>query len=178
MTQSAEPAATASVSQAALAENILHEGEVVILALKPSPWFVLLTSKSIIALAVIVLAAAYLAQRVFEFEVPVHVVQLVCIAAVLLRVFVACFQWVARLYLLTNVRVMRIHGVLHADIAQCRLRAISRIVVTASGGERLLGVGGLLFESDQAGADEVAWLHIARPGEVQQLVEQTIRRAR
>jgi len=177
MTQSAEPAATAAVGQAAFAENILHEGELVVLALKPSPWFVLLTSRAVIALAMIVLIAAYLAQRVLEFDVHVQAVQLVCAAAVLLRALVACFQWVGRLYLLTNVRVMRIHGVLHADVAQCRLRAVSRTVVAASGGERLLGVGGLLFESDQGGDGDVAWLHIAKPEEIQQVVEQTIRRA-
>jgi hypothetical protein len=91
---------------------------------------------------------------------------------------VACFQWLGRVYVLTDKRVLRIRGVLRADVFQCPLRRITRTAVTATFGERMLALGSLFFEAGEVDAAQAGWICIARPQEVRRTVEEAIHRAR
>ena len=178
MSPLAEQAGAVPAVGAFAAEKLLHEGEVVILAIKPSGWSVLLVSMPVLAAAGALTGAACLAEGRFGGYPATRAVVLLCAAAGFLRCLIACFQWVGRLYLLTNLRVMHIRGVLRPDVAQCPLRRIAGATVAAGPGERLLGVGSLLFEAVDGGLCEPAWDHVASPAELRKTVEEALRRAR
>lgn len=172
---SAHPAAEAEVSSA---EQILQGGEEIILAIKPSPWFVLLVSWPVLLAAGAVAGATWGAGEWLNATLPQAGIYFFCGAAAAVRIVVASLQWMARLYMLTNLRVMRIRGVMQADIRVHLLQKIARTQCSAEPGERILGVGTLSFEVPGEDTAESAWVHIAKPHEVEDAVNQAIRRSR
>jgi uncharacterized membrane protein YdbT with pleckstrin-like domain len=82
-----------------------------------------------------------------------------------------------RLYVLTNYRIMRVRGVLRVDAFQCPLRRIRGTVLTATFTERMLGLGSLFFEVADEQPAAAAWTYISRPAEIQETVNQAIRRS-
>src|SRR5690242_13114767 len=91
-----------------LTRHLLRDGELVILILKPSIWFIPLSSLKFIALVLV----GMLALRLFGDHVPHPVVYFE--AGVFLiagRLMVAILQWTGRLYVLTDLRIARISGV-------------------------------------------------------------------
>ena len=159
-------------------ECLLADGEGVILAVKPSGWFVLLTSLPVMLVAAILTAAAYAAGDVFPPAIPRPMIGALCLAAASFRVMAACFQWLGRLYVLTDRRVMRVQGIRRVDVASCPLKKVRRTALSASTGERMLGLGCLDFQRDDGDASDLAWTHLARPAEIEEIVNQAIRRAR
>ncbi|MDY6913707.1 MAG: PH domain-containing protein [Planctomycetota bacterium] len=178
MTPTAEPASPSVAGETLVPAKLLDEDEIVILAVKPSGWFVLLQSLPVLAVAVVVVVAAILAADVFSIAVAKRTVVWICAAAVCLQLLAAGCQWLGRLYVLTNRRMMRIRGVLQVDVFQCPLRCVGRATASATRLERCIGVGSLFFGGGQAELPDVAWIHVARPVEVQDLINETIRRIR
>ena len=157
-------------------DKLLDAGEVVILAIKPSVWFVLIDSLPAIAAAVAAAGIAYVLRD--YLNLGRSLILTLFAALVLLRLLAAAIQWAGRLYILTNVRMMRIRGVWRADVFQCPLKQIKSLNLSTTVGERLLAVGTLFFEIENSPASETAWLHIAQPTEVHDIVRDTINRAR
>jgi hypothetical protein len=158
---------------AVVPEHLLDGGEVVHFAIKPSPWFVLLVSARWLATgaALIVLAAWspapiswkwYLWQAGFWLGAA--------------RLGWAMLEWVSRLYVLTNRRVMRIRGVFNVELFECALDRIQNTHLTASVGERVMRVGSITVETASA-AGLGTWLIVARPLEVHEKLREAIRRA-
>ena len=176
MTPLSDQANTAT-EEALFPAELLEGGEVVLLAIKPSGWFVLLASWPVLATAGLIAFGMFLFEEFFYAAGPQRAVLLVCVAAGCLRAIFACFQWVGRLYVLTNQRVMRICGVMRVDIFTCPLKQIGEVVLTATFLERPLRLGTLHFEPVGGGL-EADWLCIARPEEVKGQIEQAIRRTR
>ena len=176
MTPSAEPAAPAA--DAIVPPKILEGGEVVILAIKPSGWSVALHSWPVLLAAAVVPGAALAVKLAMDIVVPQQLLVLICCAAALLRVGVAGFQWLGHLYVLTNRRVLRIRGVLRADLLACPLQKIRKTSLAADTAQRLVAVGSLVFAAGQEQMPAMVWRHIARPDEVLQVVNDAIRRAR
>jgi len=177
MTPSAKSAAIAG-SQALVPERLLDQGEVVILAIKPSAWFVLVYSWPIIAVAGALAAASYIAQASFQLDVRPSVVLLVCAIMVVLQLFVACCQWVGRLYVLTNIRIMRVRGIFRVDLFQVHLKNVAEVVLTTNLPEKALAIGSLYFKVPNSTADEPGWLHISRPAETHEIVRDAVMRSR
>jgi len=170
---------TAPAAAGALPQQLLNDGEVVILAVKPSVWFVLLSAWPAIAVATGVMALGYVALPMIETQITYSrpVLAMLCASAVLIQLFLSCCQWTGRLYVLTNVRVLRIRGVFRVDVFQCPLIKIRQATLTAVRLERLCGVGTIVFDAETA-SDEPCWLHIARPAEVNDKLQDALRRAR
>jgi len=168
------PAATAGT--AALTQ-LLGDGEVVLLAFRPSGWFVLLVSWPVLAAALVISLAALAAGTYLNLEAPRHLLLVLCSAGAALRIIIACIQWMGRLYVLTNYRIMRVRGVLRVDAFQCPLRRIRGTVLTATFTERMLGLGSLFFEVADEQPAAAAWTYISRPAEIQETVNQAIRRS-
>jgi len=177
MSPLAEPV-EASAVPVVLPEKLLQDGEVIILAIKPSMWFVLLRSLPVVVVGAIAMAASILAGQVLSIRFPQATVVVLSMAVVCVRIVVAAFQWAARLYVLTNLRVMRIRGLDGTDVAGCLLKQIRAAQVQTEYPERLLGVGTLAFQTDEKLPADASWLHLARPLEVKQVVDEAIRRAR
>ncbi len=157
--------------------HLLDGGEIVILAIKPSLWFVPLTSARWILLGIVFVAAANISW------VTPHVAGYLRMAGYLgvaSRLGWAMLQWVSRLYVLTNRRVMRLRGVFNVELFQCELSRIQSLVLTASLPERLVRSGTIVIQT--AGAlgsvgGSAAWRIVARPLEVHQKLNDAIRRA-
>ncbi len=175
---SAEEAAPAAATPVTMVpDKLLDAGEVVILAIKPSFWFVLLNSFPAVAAAGGVAMFCYALSRLGVAWMSPKVVLPLCAAVALVKVMASCVQWAGRLYVLTNVRIIRLRGVLRADVFQCPLRRIAETNLAASLGERVFSVGSLWFNVPDSKAQETAWLHIAQPNEVHEVVREAIRRA-
>ncbi|MCB9856086.1 MAG: PH domain-containing protein [Phycisphaerales bacterium] len=156
----------------AVPAQLLDGGETVYFAVKPSAWFVLIVSARWLAAAFVLGVLSY---TVIPSQYSWYASQ----AAILMaagRLSWATFEWVARIYVLTNRRVMRIRGVMSADIFAAPLHTIERADVFATPGERALRVGSVGFESATMGRG--AWEIVARPVEMHERLQHAIRRAR
>lgn len=157
--------------------HLLDGGEIVILAIKPSLWFVPLTSARWILLGIGLLLAANISW------VSPHVAGYLRMAGyigVAGRLGWAMLQWMSRWYILTNRKVMRLRGVFNVELFQCELTRIQSIVLSASLPERFVRSGTILIQT--AGAlgsvgGSAAWRIVARPLEVHQKLNDAIRRA-
>ncbi len=171
------PSANAAHAEPLVPDAVLDDDELVLLAVKPSAWFVALVSWPVIAAAGAVAAGAYVAGDALGSTAP-PMVHALCLAGALLRLIVASFQWLGRTYVLTDKRVMWIEGVLRVAVVQCPLRHITRTDLTATRGERVLGLATLVFEAEPLEAGQPGWANLSRAAEVRQAVEEAIRRAR
>ncbi|RPI58794.1 MAG: PH domain-containing protein [Planctomycetaceae bacterium] len=167
-----------AIPATAVPAAILNEGEIIILAIKPSPWFVLLVSWQVLAMAGLLLLVLWLAGTIFNLPAAVSsdMIFWICTAAAGVRVFIACVQWGGRLYVLTNLRVLRIAGAFRADIFQCPLKDVQQVILSATLGERICGTGSLTFITRQGRRD--FWMHVSKPMEVQQTILEAISRQR
>jgi hypothetical protein len=157
--------------------HLLDGGEIVHFAIKPSAWFILLDSSRWLAasLAVAVLAAT---------EVISSGYQLLALRAAVLLAAVglgwATLEWVSRLYVLTNRRVMSIRGVVRVEMFECFLRRIHDARLAVSPPQRLFRVGTVLIRvgMESGAAPSASWRHVARPADVHQKLCDAISRAR
>jgi len=174
------PSATQSVSMSreAVLQHLLGDGELVLLAIKPSAWFVPLTS--VRALAVLALAAVcghYLG-RVIPMGRGPQAIEVLCGVLAVVRLVAACCQWAGTLYVLTNRRVLRIRGAVKVAIVGCALTEIRHTALLTTGLiERLGRVGTLFFQTDRGNLAGGEWLHISRPGEVLEMIDKAVNQA-
>jgi len=179
MNPSAEPAQLPAHVVALVPADRIEDGEIILLAVKPSLWFVVLTSWPVLVMAGVVAGATCVAQRAFDARVNTDVTALICAAVACTRLTLACFQWQGRLYVLTDRRVMRLRGMFHVDCYQCPLKSIAGIRLASSAPERAAGVANLLFDRDD-GKDipDGHWTVLAEPKQVFQTVSEAWRRTR
>jgi len=178
MSSSAEPAAACPPVAAAVPARLLEGGEIVILAIKPSGWFVPLSSLPVLAAAAAVAAVFYLAGEFLGSQATRTAVLGICVVAACVRVLVAGLQWMSRLYVLTDRRAVRVRGVLREDVCQRLLRDVVKVTLTASVSERLAGVGSLYLGLAGGETATVDWTFVAKPGEVRQIVADAVSRAK
>lgn len=175
MTPSADPAAAAAMDIPVPA-RYLENGEIVVLAMKPSPWFVVLISLPVLGFSA---AIGLLAWAVWPYTaVPRETIYFLCLSMTAARILIALFQWTSRLYVLTNRRVLRIRGVLKEDVFQCPLNLLRDAALTATRSERLLGIGSIYFTVSDPAIQETAWLNLNRPAEIHKLVLESVQRSR
>ena len=154
--------------------HLLDGGEVVILAIKPSPWFVLFRSfRWLAGLTLVALLAPALGGGVGWSRL---LTQAVFVAAVFV-VGVALLHWVSRLYVLTNRRIMRFRGILNIEIFETPLIHIEECTLSVAPHERLLRLGTIGFDTPDEPTGQLRWSHIARPQEVHRQVHDALRRA-
>jgi hypothetical protein len=179
MTPLADPGSLSVAATSAMARERLEDGEIIILAVRPSGWFVVLMSWPLLAGVAAVAAISLVARSWPGYEVDGRMVALVCAAVGALRIAVACFQWQGRLYILTDRRVMRIKGVFREDCYQCPLRNIREVHLSATPPDRIVAVASLIFHrTDEKAVPDADWLCLANPRDVCQAVQEAMRRAK
>ena len=159
-----------------LTRHVLRDGELVILILKPSIWFVLLSSVKFIAAVLIFMIAA----KVFDEHLPYNPFVYVETGVFLLaaRLMWAVQQWTGRLYVLTDMRILRIAGVFNVNIFDCPLRKLAQVRLVSNLRERLCGVGSIEIIPRDEACPAGLWQTIANPREVLEQVEAAIRKAK
>jgi len=169
----ASPALVAPLA-ALLDPAFLNRGETVILALKPSFWFIPLSagpmlSTIAIAVAVLLHVTLSIARRRFEIELAV--------VGAGLRITWSILLWMGRLYLLTDLRIMRLGGVFTTDVVSCPLRKVTGVQLVPTNPERLAAVGSIEILPRDPNHSPVYWQTIAQPGPVQQEIMAAVSRA-
>ena len=174
----ADAAPTATSLATLLSRHILRDGEVVILLLKPSPLFILLTSMRVVAVVALLVTAIFLFDINDRFQWNTVAVIEAGVFLVAGRLMWAVLQWMARLYVLTDLRVLRISGVFNVHIFDCPLRKVARTRVLQSTRDRLLGVGSIEIIPMDDDEPEGVWQTIAKPRMVHEQVVATINKAK
>jgi hypothetical protein len=160
---------------ALLTGHILRDGEVVLLILKPSLWYIAFSAMRFTAAVLIIAIGAQL------WLSPGRGSQSIAYAATFLiagRVMWAVLQWMGRLYVLTDMRIVRLSGVFNVEIFDCALRKVATTRLTRTFREKLWRLGSIeIVPADEASAPSV-WQTVKRPVEVHGKVQATIERAK
>ncbi len=162
--------------QLSIADEILDGGETVLLAIKPSLWFVLFDAARWVFLgATLLLISAFSAFQVTW--VSRQTIGQLGAAIIIARLGMAFLRWVSRFYILTNRRVMRVRGVFKVDILSCPLLSIRRTEITIGPHEKVTRLGTILFASDEVPCDDFHWFQINKVEEVHERIRRAIDRA-
>jgi uncharacterized membrane protein YdbT with pleckstrin-like domain len=170
--------AVARRAAAMLPGELLQPSEIIILLLKPSPLFIILAPlRTLVTLAVLTLGVLA-ANAQFALGWPRRDILLIGIGVIGLRLFWQFLEWLSRVYVLTDQRVIRVRGVLRVSVFETRLEQIQHTDTQFSVRERLFALGTVTFATAGTGVIEAAWTMIAKPLEVHRTVVRTIRRYR
>ena len=178
MSPEAEPASPVAAAEEAIPQSLLEDGETIILAIKPSPWWVILNAWPVLAVLGLVGLGGYVADDFWNVAIPPRTVLLFCLAVAGLRIAFGGCQWIGRLYVLTNRRVLWIRGAWTARITHCPLSRIHQAHGSTSPAERIVGIGSLFFSMRDGDVAEPVWPNISHPADVQEIVNDTLRRSR
>ncbi|MBN1492279.1 MAG: PH domain-containing protein [Phycisphaerae bacterium] len=158
-------------------EHLLDGGEVVLLAIKPSLWFIpFVTIRWLIGLVLVIVLAPRLGAALPWADSALAIKAAAALAAA--RVGFAVLEWASRLYVLTNRRVMRIRGIFNVNLFECSLLKIQNTNIRLTWYERFFGLGTILIATAGTGTIEAEWLNIAHPLEVHEQIRAAIHRAR
>lgn len=175
-------AAELAAPQAAalLPSELLQPGEVVVLLLKPSAWFIPLECLKTLSVTAIVASIVF----ILVDRIPPGTIELsrrdVVLTAILvggIRLFWQFLEWLGRVYVLTDRRVIRVQGVVRIAVFEAPLKHITNTTLTFTLRERLFALGTIGFAT--AGAGPAAnWRMLADPLRIHQTVVRTIERYR
>ena len=176
-TVDAPPTATSLATL--LSRHVLRDGELVILLLKPSAWFIVFASLRFAAIVLLLMGAIF----VFDLHERYHLLNTLAVieGGIFLisgRIMWAVLQWAARLYVLTDLRILSIFGVFNVQIFDCPLRKVARTRLLRSARDRIVGVGSIEIIPLDGDAPDGLWQTIARPRLVHEQVVATINRAK
>jgi hypothetical protein len=145
---SAAPAVTAAPLAALLTRHIIQDGEIILLILKPSIWFIILSMLRFAAfIAIIMLAAIVFDDR---FPGPARTYVEIGTFLIVARLMWAILQWMSRLYILTDMRIIRLSGVFTLNVFDCPLRKIARTRILYTMSDRILRLGSIeIIPSDE-----------------------------
>jgi len=169
---------TAYAADETIPAHLLDGGEIVELKLKPSLWFILFTSfRTLLAMALVVLLSSPLSRALGPVGLTQPVLVKIALALAAARVVVATLQWVSRLYVLTNRRIMRIRGIFNVDIFECQLARIQNTFMQLTLYERVFSLGTIGFATAGTGGIEATWENLNHPLEVHERIRTAIQKA-
>lgn len=164
---------------ALLPDQLLQGGEVIVLLIKPSPWYILLESLRFLAGVVLVLVILlFLIGGGYSIGVSRLDLMLLAIGTGGGKIVWQLLEWLSRVYVLTDRRVIRIKGVLRVQVFETQLKMIQHTVTIFTIRGRLFGLGTIGFTTAGTGDIEATWQMVAKPLDVHQTVVQTLQRYR
>lgn len=161
-----------------LPTELLQPGEVIILLLKPSAWFILLAPLRALTGIVVLAMAADLANSYLGLGMSRQNTLLAALTLLLLRVFWQFLEWLSRVYVLTDRRIITVAGVVRVRVFETPLQKLQHTNMLLSLRERLFGLGTIAFATAGTAVAETCWLMLSSPLEVHQKIVQTISRYR
>jgi len=164
---------------AALTSRLLQPGETIVLLLKPSPLFIVLAPLgTLIAIGLLTAIAVVAGDAIGLSSSQQRGLAGVGVSLLMLRLAWQFLEWLSRLYVLTDQRLVRQQGVLRVNIFECPLSKVQHTDLALSLRERLTGLGTIAFSTAGTGGIDAVWHMIARPMEVHQTVIEALRRYR
>jgi hypothetical protein len=171
----AAPTVTGPVS-ALLTGQVLRDGELILLLLRPSRWFILLTSLRFLGMVALLMALVVI------FEEKIHGPKRQYFEAgtllVLGRLTWGVLQWMGRLYILTDLRIIRLSGVFSLDVFDCPLRKVARTLLEVSFQERLCRIGTIAIIPQDEEVPIAHWQMVSHPKKVHEQIMATIAKAK
>lgn len=156
--------------------NLLQDGEIVILVVKPSSWLALFSSLPVMTgAAVAALLAAVIGNYYAWF--PEKAAASVCLAVLVARAMAGCWQWLGTTYVLTNRRIVIVRGVVTARWSGVLLTDVGETLMEQTAADRLVGTGNIHCFVSQARSPKLSWITVTRPEEVHPIVREAIRQA-
>lgn len=167
--------ATPLVRTDLLPAHLLDGDEIVIFATKPSLWYILFTSVRWLIAMSLIIGITYWLRIPDDFSKPLLIKTALALAGA--RVGFALLQWVSRLYVLTNRRVIRLRGIFNVELFECQLHKIQNTYLTMSWYERPAGLGSISFATAGTGGIEATWQNLNNPMEIHERIRSAIHRA-
>jgi len=155
----------------------LQDGELIILSIKPSRWYVLLVSWPVVLAAALVAGGVALSERFGMYPADSGLANWLCAGVAVIRLVWAAVQWVALRYVLTSRRLLRVGAGASAGLTELPLACVQSAEVARSAGQRALAVGSLTFRGESGRALPMLWAHVAQPNRVADLVNEAIAKA-
>jgi hypothetical protein len=154
--------------------HVLRDGELVLMILKPSLWFIVFNS---IAFAIVVAFMAVLAATIdhhmhdsFYLEGAIFLITGSLMWSIL--------QWMGRTYILTDQRILRITGVFSVEIFECPLRKVFRVRMVSTSREKLVATGSIEIIPAEETAPSAVWQTISNPKEILERLRSAIAKAK
>lgn len=160
-----------------LPADLIHDDEVVILLLRPHPFYILLSSLAGLAvIAILTMILAYTANTISW--VTWNDSQAFALGGILAmaRLCWQTLEWYSRVYVLTDKRLIRKMGVLRIAIFETPLSKIQHTSVFQSVRERLCLLGTIGFATAGSDVYEAFWVMLAKPFAVHKIVVETMNR--
>ena len=163
---------------AALPADLIHDDEIIILLLRPSVLYILLsTLGSLMAIAIISLILALAAAK-FSRIVGWSETSAFALGAVLalIRLSWQTLDWYNRLFVLTDRRIIRRMGVLRVSVFETKLKNIQHTSVFMRVRERVFGLGTIGFATSGSDVFDALWVMVRQPFAVHKTIVEAIRR--
>ncbi|MEK6797561.1 MAG: hypothetical protein AABZ12_01200 [Planctomycetota bacterium] len=156
--------------------GVVDGGEIVILAIKPSMWRPLSDS------AAWVVTATFLALALTILGRPLPGLSVTTSAQVILllgfsRLGMAIVRWVPTWYVLTNRRIIEIHGVRTPRIHAVPLVGVRNTYVRLSSWERYIDVGTISYVTTNTDEAPGCWQSVSQPEAVHSQIRRAIEQA-
>lgn len=166
---------TGSVSIARSADRLaefglLNGSEIIILAIKPSLWCVLLECGRWLGVLLLIAVAAGLAERMSWLSGQMRLLLAACLVAMAVRLAYGLLRWQSRVYILTNLRVLRIRGLMRVEMFQCYLLRLKDVTLSVSMAERILGLGTIGLVSESSDGPTACWSNVRNPERVRRQI--------
>jgi hypothetical protein len=165
-----------TTSVALLAGHVLREGELVLLILRPSRWFIMLTSLRFLAGVAVLAGLLWFFDDGSRYRGLRYMEAAAFLSAC--RIMWAILQWMGRLYILTDLRIIRLSGVFNIEIFDCPLRKVARTHLQRTLKEQLARVGSIVIVPQDEQMPIGTWHMVAHPRTVLEKIRSTIARAR
>lgn len=172
------PAAVAPTAPAAAVagEALLYDGEVVLLQIKPHVAYVVLGALAHLIVLLMLFGGAWWLASMGFLPIETRVIATVAAGVIAARLLWQTLDWINRVYILTDRRVISYAGVLRRHAFTAPLRTIQHTEVYRTIPERILGLGSVGFATAGTALVETWWITIARPHEAAKAVRDAIER--
>lgn len=160
----------------ALPGEVVDGGEIVLLAIKPSMWRPVFDSAPwLVTCCVLAVVLMWLGRPLpgWSLATTAQVIMLIALA----RIGLAVVRWAPTWHVLTNRRIIDIHGVRRPKISSCPLLQIRNSYLRYPPAERATQLGTIIFVTDHVEKVPHVWQSIAKPDEVHAKIRRAIENA-
>ncbi|MEM1110162.1 MAG: PH domain-containing protein [Planctomycetota bacterium] len=158
--------------------QLLQPGEIIVLLLKPHPLYIVLAPlKTLTIMALFTLLGVMLARDNGAYDLAQNIV-IVGMLLIVARLFWQFLEWVSRVYVMTDQRVVTVAGVLRVRVIDTPLSNITHSELFFSLRERVFALGTLGFNTAGTAFTEAYWVMVAKPLDVHAKVVETLKRYR
>lgn len=162
--------------EALMSGHILRDGELIQLMLRPSRWFILLSSLKLIGVVLLLLIIFFIFRQ--PLQIPWRQYLELGVVIIIGRLMWGVLEWMGRIYILTDLRIIRLSGVFSVEIFDCPLRRVARTLLDVTFKERLCRVGTIVIIPQEETVPLGFWNMVPRPRRVHEQVQAAISRAK